>query len=97
MENESTAFDVSDILAGETEVVNTTTGPLSITFFGDREKTPCIAYHEVGLSHHTCFHSLIVASGPSSLLLKNFYVIFIDAPGCQVCKSGGIVDKKSTQ
>ena len=79
-----TSFEVSDILAGEPEIVSTSYGPLSVTIFGDRKKSPCIAYHEVGLNHKTCFHSLVVASGPGSLLLKNFYVIFIDAPGCEV-------------
>lgn len=79
-----TTFEVSDILAGDPEVVSTSYGPLTVTIFGDRKKSPCIAYHEVGLNHHTCFHSLVVASGPASLLLKNFYVLFIDAPGCQV-------------
>ena len=79
-----TAFEVADILAGEAETVDTSYGPITVTIFGDRKKTPCLAYHEVGLNHRTCFHSLVVASGPRSLLLKNFYVMFIDAPGCQV-------------
>ena len=81
---EETAFEVSDILAGEVEVVNTSTGPISVSILGDRSKSPCIAYHEVGLNHRTCFHSLVVTTGPRSLLLKNFYVIFVNAPGCEV-------------
>jgi hypothetical protein len=81
---EESTFDVSDILAGEVEIVNTSIGPISVSILGDRSKSPCIAYHEVGLNHRTCFHSLVVTSGPRSLLLKNFYVIFVDAPGCEV-------------
>jgi protein NDRG1 len=81
---EETAFDVSDILAGEVEIVNTSSGPISVSILGDRSNSPCIAYHEVGLNHRTCFHSLVVTSGPHSLLLKNFYVIFVNAPGCEV-------------
>lgn len=81
---EETAFEVSDILSGEAEVVNTSSGPIYVSIFGDRSKSPCLAYHEVGLNHRTCFHSLVVTSGPRSLLLKNFYVIFINAPGCEV-------------
>ncbi|KAL4536203.1 hypothetical protein Ndes2526B_g05801 [Nannochloris sp. 'desiccata'] len=80
---EETAFEVSDILSGEAEVVNTSSGPIYVSIFGDRSKSPCLAYHEVGLNHRTCFHSLVVTSGPRSLLLKNFYVIFINAPGCE--------------
>jgi len=77
-------FEVADVLAGNEEIVHTSYGPVTVTFYGDRSKSPCLAYHEAGLNHRTCFHSLIAASGPQSLLLKNFCIVFIDAPGCQV-------------
>jgi hypothetical protein len=78
------SFEVADLLAGESHTIPTKYGPLKVTLMGSKTKSACIAYHEVGLNHSTCFHSLVVASGPQSLLLKNFCMIFIDAPGCQV-------------
>lgn len=79
-------------IAGRPEVVHTRYGAITVTVFGDRSKSHCLAYHEVGLNHRTCFQSLIVASGPQSLLLKNYCIVFVDAPGCQVrglsCLSG---------
>lgn len=77
-------FEVQSVLAGAQETLSTSYGPLVVTIYGDRSRSPCIAYHEVGLNHQSCFRSLIVASGPQSLFLKNFYIVFIDAPGCQV-------------
>lgn len=83
--NREVSFEVADLLAGESHIITTQYGPLKVTLMGSKTKSACIAYHEVGLNHSTCFHSLVVASGPQSLLLKNFCMIFIDAPGCQVC------------
>jgi hypothetical protein len=40
--------------------------------------------HDVGLNHRSCFQSLLLASGPKSLLMKNFCIYHVDAPGCQV-------------
>lgn len=78
------AFSVADLFQGSREDIETINGKISVTIYGDRTKTPCIAYPEVGLNHQTCFQSLFVASGPQSLILKNFYTIFIDPPGCEV-------------
>lgn len=83
----SESIDVGNVLSGDENIIQSTYGPITTTVFGDRTRSPCIAYHEVGLNHRTCFRSLIVASGPNSLLLKNFFIIFIDAPGCQVTYS----------
>lgn len=85
MEGDQAMFDVTDIFKGKQEDVITPYGTLKVTVYGDRSKTPCIAYHDVGLNHRTCFQSLLVASGPQSLIMKNFYMIFVDAPGCEVC------------
>jgi len=77
------AFSVADLFQGSREDIETINGKISVTIYGDRTKTPCIAYPEVGVNHQTCFQSLFVASGPQSLILKNFYTIFIDPPGCE--------------
>lgn len=81
METEEGVFDVADLFEGVQERVD----GIQYTVYGDRTRTPCIALPEVGLNHRTCFQSLVVASGPQSLILKNFFLIFIDPPGCQVC------------
>lgn len=67
--------------------MDTRWGPLSVTICGDRGKTPCLTFHDVGLNHHSCFQSLLLACGPKSLLLKHFCFYHVDAPGCQV---GGV-------
>jgi pimeloyl-ACP methyl ester carboxylesterase len=77
------ALELSDVLGGVPDVVSTTYGPIRITTLGDRTKTPCIAYPDAGLTHQTCFQSLLVACGPQSLLLKNFCIVLIDLPGCE--------------
>ncbi len=66
------------------EVVPTRHGPLAVTILGDRARSACLAVPDAGLNHRTCFRSLIVASGPASLLLKNFFVAFLDPAGCEV-------------
>lgn len=76
-----TELDISNIISGEPYVVETVDGALEVTIFGNQGKTACIAYPEVGLSHKTCFRSLLTALGPQSLLMKNYYIIFIDPPG----------------
>jgi hypothetical protein len=81
------ATDLAFGTAGSTETVATEWGLLNVTICGDRTLSPCIAYHEVGLSPRTCFQSLVVAAGPQSLLRKHFYFLFITAPGCQVSSS----------
>lgn len=81
---EQTSFDIDDLFKGVEEDVQTSFGPISVTVYGDRSKTPCVALHDVGLNHRTCFQSLLVASGPQSLMARNFYMLFIDAPGCEV-------------
>ena len=81
METVDSAFDVADLFEG----IQEENKGITYTLYGDRNQTACIAIPEVGLNHRTCFQSLFVASGPQSLILKNFYTIFIDPPGCEVC------------
>jgi pimeloyl-ACP methyl ester carboxylesterase len=79
---------IADVFQGVPETINTVHGPIHFTVYGDRSKSPCIAYSEVGLNHRTCFQSLFVASGPQSLILKNFFTVFIDPPGCHPGNTG---------
>lgn len=85
--DDSAQVDIAGAFQGIHQYVETRYGRIRVTFYGDRTKTPCIAYHEVGLNHQTCFQTLLIASGSQSLMMKNFYMIFIDAPGCEVGKT----------
>lgn len=64
--------------------MDTRWGPLTVTVSGARGGTPCLTFHDVGLSHRSCFQGLLLALGPKSLLLRNYTLYHVDAPGCQV-------------
>lgn len=66
---------------GEAEVVSTSYGPIQVNICGERAKPGLITYHDVGLNHSACFRGLFLRADISSLLLHNFCVYHIDAPG----------------
>ncbi|KAL4457872.1 hypothetical protein ABPG75_012737 [Micractinium tetrahymenae] len=78
-----TAVALGGLLQGEVHTVDTRLGPLTVTVCGAPGRTPCLTLHDVGLSHRSCFQSLLLALGPKSLLLRNYTFYHIDAPGCQ--------------
>ncbi|KAL4424976.1 hypothetical protein ABPG77_002861 [Micractinium sp. CCAP 211/92] len=78
-----TAVPLDDLLQGEVHSVDTRWGPLTVTVSGARGGTPCLTFHDVGLSHRSCFQGLLLALGPKSLLLRNYTLYHVDAPGCQ--------------
>ncbi|CAI5458940.1 unnamed protein product [Closterium sp. Yama58-4] len=63
------------------ERVQTATGVVQVTVCGDRGNPPLITYHDVGLNHSTCFQNLMLCADTSALLLRNFCVFHVDAPG----------------
>lgn len=65
----------------ELEVVQTSLGPVTVTVSGNRNRPSLITYHDIGLNHSTCFQGMFMGAEPSSLLLTNFCVYHIDAPG----------------
>ncbi|PSC71573.1 pollen-specific SF21-like [Micractinium conductrix] len=69
---------------GETQLVETRHGPLAVTVCGDRSRTPCLTFPDVGLTHSTCWRGLLLAleGAKKSLLLRNFCFYHLDAPGC---------------
>ncbi|GJP35243.1 hypothetical protein CLOM_g19746 [Closterium sp. NIES-68] len=79
----SYAVDDDDLLPWEQHVerVHTATGVVQVTVCGDRANPPLITYHDVGLNHSTCFQGLMLCADTSSLLLRNFCVFHVDAPG----------------
>lgn len=77
------AVDLGGLLRGEVHSVDTRWGPVSVTVSGAQGGTPCLTFHDVGLNHRSCFQSLLLALGPKSLLLRNYTLYHVDAPGCQ--------------
>jgi protein NDRG1 len=76
------ALDGFDV-AGDSHVVTTRHGPVTVTVQGDRRKPALVTFHDVGLNHRTCFQPLFVCAGPRSDLVNKFCAYHIDAPGCQ--------------
>eukprot|EP00897_Mesotaenium_endlicherianum_P004753 jgi/Mesen1/4305/ME000022S03594 len=56
-------------------------GPIHVTVCGNRTKAGLVTYHDVGLNHMTCFQGLFMCTDFSSILLHNFCIYHIDAPG----------------
>ncbi|CAI5974112.1 unnamed protein product [Closterium sp. NIES-65] len=66
---------------GQAETVMTTHGPLRVTVCGNRSLPPLLTYHDIGLNHSTCFEGLMLCPDTAHLLLGNFCIYHIDAPG----------------
>ncbi|CAI5478940.1 unnamed protein product [Closterium sp. Yama58-4] len=65
----------------QVERVQTATSVVQVTVCGDRGNPPLITYHDVGLNHSTCFQGLMLCADTSALLLRNFCIFHVDAPG----------------
>ncbi|CAN1132401.1 Protein NDL1 [Linum perenne] len=66
---------------GKECVVKTSKGAISVYVCGDREKPPLITYPDVGLNFMSCFQGLFYCPEAAPLLLHNFCIYHIDAPG----------------
>ncbi|XP_041022339.1 protein NDL1-like isoform X2 [Juglans microcarpa x Juglans regia] len=69
---------------GKEFVVKTSKGLISVFVCGDQEKPALITYPDVALNHMSCFQGLFFCSDADSLLLHNFCIYHIDAPGHEV-------------
>ncbi|CAI6010053.1 unnamed protein product [Closterium sp. NIES-65] len=82
------ALSISSVLSShpnpprcQVERVQTATGVVQVTVCGNRGNPPLITYHDVGLNHSTCFQGLMLCADTSVLLLRNFCIFHVDAPG----------------
>lgn len=66
---------------GQEYAVNTSFGLLSVFVRGDQRKPALITYSDVALNYMSCFQGLFFCAEAASLLLHNFCVYHIDAPG----------------
>ncbi|XP_044476350.1 protein NDL1-like [Mangifera indica] len=68
-------------LGGKECVVKTTKGSVSVFVCGDQEKPPLVTYPDIALNFMLCFQGLFFCPDAASLLLHNFCIYHINAPG----------------
>lgn len=80
--SDSVSIDI-DLLSweGKEHVVKTSRGSISVYVCGDQEKPALITYPDVALNYMSCFQGLFFCPEAASLLLHNFCIYHIDAPG----------------
>ncbi|MCO5600117.1 hypothetical protein L7F22_054225 [Adiantum nelumboides] len=66
---------------GQEHVVKTSFGFISVFVCGDQAKPALITYPDVALNYMSCFQGLLFCPEAASLLLHNFCIYHIDAPG----------------
>ncbi|KAK9146662.1 hypothetical protein Sjap_006565 [Stephania japonica] len=76
----STSTD-TPVTAFQECLVETSKGPLSVYVCGDQEKPGLVAYPDVALNYMSCFQGLFFCPDAASVLLHNFCIYHIDAPG----------------
>ncbi|KAH7543218.1 protein NDL2 [Ziziphus jujuba] len=80
--SDSVSIDIDMIpLGGKEHVVKTSKGSISVFVCGDHEKPALITYPDVALNYMSCFQGLFFCPDAASLLLHNFCIYHIDAPG----------------
>ncbi|KAF3454345.1 hypothetical protein FNV43_RR04792 [Rhamnella rubrinervis] len=80
--SDSVSIDIDMIpLGGKEYVVKTSKGSISVFVCGDQEKPALITYPDVALNYMSCFQGLFFCPDAASLLLHNFCIYHIDAPG----------------
>ncbi|XP_057962802.1 protein NDL1-like isoform X2 [Malania oleifera] len=78
----SVSVDIEMIPFGGKEcLVKTSKGSVSVFICGDQEKPAIITYPDVALNYMSCFQGLFFCPDAASLLLHNFCIYNIDAPG----------------
>ncbi|XP_054822505.1 protein NDL1-like isoform X2 [Prosopis cineraria] len=81
----STTIDIDLIPFGGKEfLVKTSKGSISVMVCGDQEKPALITYPDMALNYISCFQGLLLYPDAASLLLHNFCIYHIDAPGHEV-------------
>ncbi|KAI4301900.1 hypothetical protein L6164_035136 [Bauhinia variegata] len=80
--SDSVSIDIDLIPLGGKECrVKTSKGSVSVFVCGDQEKPALITYPDVALNYVSCFQGLFFCPDAASLLLHNFCIYHIDAPG----------------
>ncbi|KAL1340004.1 hypothetical protein AAHE18_U085700 [Arachis hypogaea] len=80
--SDSLSIDIDLIpLGGKEFTVKTSKGSVSVLVCGDQEKPALITYPDVALNYVSCFQGLLFCPEAASLLLHNFCIYHIDAPG----------------
>ncbi|XVF12127.1 hypothetical protein REPUB_Repub08aG0087800 [Reevesia pubescens] len=83
--SDSVSIDIDMVpFEGKEFLVKTSRGSLSIVVCGDQEKPALITYPDVALNYMSCFQGLFVCPDAASLLLHNFCIYHIDAPGLEL-------------
>ncbi|KAK6915453.1 NDRG protein [Dillenia turbinata] len=78
----SVSLDIETIpLKGKEWLVKTSKGSVSVFVSGDQEKSALVTYPDAGLNFTSCFQGLFSRPEAASLLLNNFCIYHIDAPG----------------
>ncbi|KAK3441812.1 hypothetical protein EUGRSUZ_B01699 [Eucalyptus grandis] len=80
--SDSVSVDVDAVpFEGKEHAVKTSKGSVSVFVCGDQEKPALITYPDVALNYVSCFQGLFFCPDAASLLLHNFCIYHIDAPG----------------
>ncbi|XP_050225429.1 protein NDL3-like isoform X2 [Mercurialis annua] len=80
--SDSVSIDIDMLpFEGKEYVVKTSGGSISVYVCGDQEKPALITYPDVALNYMSCFQGLFFCPEAASLLLRNFCIYHIDAPG----------------
>ncbi|KAG2696593.1 hypothetical protein I3843_07G063000 [Carya illinoinensis] len=83
--SDSVSVDIDIVSFGGKEcMVKTSKGSVSVFICGDQEKPALITYPDVALNYMSCFQGLFFCPDATSLLLHNFCIYHIDAPGHEV-------------
>ncbi|XP_010041425.1 protein NDL1 isoform X1 [Eucalyptus grandis] len=90
--SDSVSVDVDAVpFEGKEHAVKTSKGSVSVFVCGDQEKPALITYPDVALNYVSCFQGLFFCPDAASLLLHNFCIYHIDAPGHEVLQLGADV------
>ncbi|KAJ0013419.1 hypothetical protein Pint_20543 [Pistacia integerrima] len=80
--SDSVSIDIDMVpLGGKECLVKTSKGSVSVFVCGDQEKPALVTYPDVALNYMFCFQGLFFCPDAASLLLHNFCIYHIDAPG----------------
>ncbi|RWR77712.1 pollen-specific protein SF21 [Cinnamomum micranthum f. kanehirae] len=80
--SDSVSLDIETIPFGGKEwLVETSKGCVSVFVCGDQEKPAIVTYPDVALNYMACFQGLFFCPDAASLLLHNFCIYHVDAPG----------------
>ncbi|EEF49687.1 pollen specific protein sf21, putative [Ricinus communis] len=80
--SDSVSIDINMLpFEGKEYVVKTSGGSITVYVCGDQEKPALITYPDVALNYMSCFQGLFFCPEAASLLLHNFCIYHIDAPG----------------